>query len=169
MGGSKHGRCSQEATGWQEGRPRQAKAEGQGWRRQEEQAGPQVHHRLHPPRRGWHHELPGLREVLEREDQGRWQDQQLRQGGRFGQGEEQDQLDFHHRFLQEVLEVLDQEVLEEEQLEGLAPCCCQRQGQLRAQILPNQQRGRRRRGGQRISLIYSFQSNLVYYTNNLTF
>merc|ERR1719347_2138879 len=121
--------------------PRQAEAEGQGCRWQEEQAVPQVHHRLHPPRRGRHHEQPGLREVPQREDQGWRQDQQLWQGGGSGQGEEQDLLDLHHRLLQEVPQVSYQEVLEEEQLEGLAACGRQRQGLLRAPLLPDQQRG----------------------------
>merc|ERR1719262_2145349 len=68
-----------------------------------------------------------------------------------GQGEEQDLPDLHHRLLQQVPQVPHQEVLEEEQPEGLAARGRQRQGLLRAPLLPDQQRGRRGRRGRRIS------------------
>ena len=81
-------------------------------------------------------DLSGL---LEGEDQGWRQDRQLWQGRVIGPREEQSGVDLVGSFLQEVLEVLDQEVLEEEQLEGLAPRGRIRQGLLRAPLLPDQQ------------------------------
>ena len=80
--------------------------------------------------------------LLEGENQGRRQDRQLWQGRVFGPREEQSGVDLVGSFLQEVLEVLDQEVLEEEQLEGLVACRGLCEGLLRVEILPDQQRRR---------------------------